>query len=158
MHRRNVTQSDFNPIVNGGFIPWGTCRLALQLVWSGSQRRIPYLTPTLSNVGTLSIEFPQPSRAPDVTDILANLPLPCLENLTFCTDYFSPLPWPHADFLALSSRSSFHTHLQSLNISDFSIGAAELAECCPLCLQCSGWKFQMILETAWNLSSRIPFS
>ncbi|KAJ7788665.1 hypothetical protein B0H14DRAFT_2947722 [Mycena olivaceomarginata] len=106
-----------------------TCRLVLQLVWSGSQRRIPYLTPTLSNVGTLSVEFPQPSCAPDVTDILANLTLPCLENLTFRSDYFSPLPWPHADFLALSSRSSFHTHLQSLNISDFSIGAAELTEC-----------------------------
>ncbi|KAJ7806787.1 hypothetical protein B0H14DRAFT_3882250 [Mycena olivaceomarginata] len=106
-----------------------TCRLVLQLVWSGSQRRIPYLSPTLSNVGTLSIEFPQPSCAPDVTDILANLTLPCLENLTFRSDYFSPLPWPHADFLALSSRSSFHTHLQSLNISDFSIGAAELTEC-----------------------------
>ncbi|KAJ7263953.1 hypothetical protein C8J57DRAFT_420627 [Mycena rebaudengoi] len=112
-----------------GLSPGTTCRLALQLVWSGSQRRIPYLTSTLSNVGTLSIEFPQPSCAPDVTDILANLTLPCLENLTFRSDYFSPLPWPHADFLALSSRSSFHTHLQSLNISDFSIGAAELAEC-----------------------------
>ncbi|KAF7368517.1 F-box domain-containing protein [Mycena venus] len=109
--------------------PGTTCRLVLQLVWSGSQRRIPYLTPTLSNVGTLSIEFPQPSCAPDVTDILANLTLPCLENLTFCSDFSSPLPWPHADFLALSSRSSFHTHLRSLNISDFSIGAAELAEC-----------------------------
>ncbi|KAJ7861602.1 hypothetical protein B0H13DRAFT_2072704 [Mycena leptocephala] len=109
--------------------PGTTCRLALQLVWSGSQRRIPYLTPTLSNVGTLSIEFPQPSCAPDVTDILTNLTLPCLENLTIRSDYFSPLPWPHADFLAVASRSSFHTHLRSLNISDFSIGAAELAEC-----------------------------
>ncbi|KAJ7463521.1 hypothetical protein B0H11DRAFT_2053215 [Mycena galericulata] len=111
-----------------GLSPGTTCRLALQLVWSGSQRRIPYLAPTLSSVGTLSIEFPQPSCVPDVTDILANLTLPCLENLTFRSDYFSPVPWPHADFLAVSSRSSFHTHLQSLNISDFSIGAAELAE------------------------------
>ncbi|KAJ7761263.1 hypothetical protein DFH07DRAFT_815851 [Mycena maculata] len=112
-----------------GLSPMTTCRLALQLVWSGSQRRIPYLTPTLSNVGTLSIEFPQPSCAPDVTDILANLTLPCLEILTFRSCYFTPLPWPHADFLALSSRSSFYTHLRSLNISDFSIGAVELAEC-----------------------------
>ncbi|KAJ7347190.1 hypothetical protein DFH08DRAFT_867543 [Mycena albidolilacea] len=106
-----------------------TCRLALQLVWSGSQRRIPHIAPTSSNIGTLSIEFPQPSCAPDVADILANLTLPCLANLTFRSDYSSPLPWPHADFLALSSRSSFHTNLRSLNISDFSIGAAELAEC-----------------------------
>ncbi|KAJ7466362.1 hypothetical protein FB451DRAFT_1260722 [Mycena latifolia] len=112
-----------------GLSPGTTYRLALQLVWSGSQRRIPYLTSTLSNVGTLSIEFPQPSCAPDVTDILANLTLPCLENLTFRSDYLSPLPWPHADFLTLSSRSSFYPHLRSLNISDFSIGAAELAEC-----------------------------
>ncbi|KAJ7801637.1 hypothetical protein B0H14DRAFT_2894766 [Mycena olivaceomarginata] len=88
-----------------------TCRLVLQLVWSGSQ------PPTLSNVGTLSIEFPQPSCAPDVTDILANLTLPCLENLTFRSDYFSRLPWPHADFLALSSRFLL-TELQRLEISD----------------------------------------
>ncbi|KAJ7488511.1 hypothetical protein B0H11DRAFT_2012933 [Mycena galericulata] len=112
-----------------GLSPGTTCRLVLQLFWSGSQRRIPYLTPTLSNVATLSIEFPQPSCAPDVTDILANLTLPCLENLTFRSDYSSPVPWPHADFVFLSSRSSFHTHLRFLNISDFSIGAAELAEC-----------------------------
>ncbi|KAJ6467939.1 hypothetical protein DFH09DRAFT_1223060 [Mycena vulgaris] len=126
-----ITLSKVTPALSSmaGLSPGTTCRLALQLVWSGSQRRIPYLTPTLSNVGTLSIDFPQPSCAPDVTDILANLTLPCLENLTFRSDYFSPLPWPHADFLALSSRSSFHTHLRSLNISDFSIGAAELAEC-----------------------------
>ncbi|KAJ7477541.1 hypothetical protein FB451DRAFT_191262 [Mycena latifolia] len=76
-----------------------------------------------------SFEFPQPSCAPDVTDILANLTLPCLENLTLRSDYLSPLPRPHADFLTLSSRSSFYTHLRSLNISDFSIGAAELAQC-----------------------------
>ncbi|KAF8202709.1 hypothetical protein K438DRAFT_2015274 [Mycena galopus ATCC 62051] len=106
-----------------------TCRLALQLVWSGSQRRIPYLTPTLSNIGTLSIEFPQPSCAPDVTDIFANLTLPSLENLTFRSDYSSPLLWPHAAFLALSSRSSFHVHLLTLNLSDFTVAAAELAEC-----------------------------
>ncbi|KAJ7684225.1 hypothetical protein DFH06DRAFT_1155060 [Mycena polygramma] len=105
-----------------------TCRLELQLLWTGSQRRIPYLTPTSSDIGTLSIEFPQPNCAPDVTDILANLTLPCLENLTFRSEYVSPLPWPHADFLALSSRSSFPTHLRSLDIADFSIGAAELAE------------------------------
>ncbi|KAJ6456678.1 hypothetical protein C8R45DRAFT_1034036 [Mycena sanguinolenta] len=112
-----------------GLSPGTTCRLALQLHWSGSQRRIPHITSMSSNIGTLSIEFPQPTSAPDVADILANLTLPCLENLTFRSEYFSPLLWPHADFLALSSRSSFHTHLRSLDISDFSIGAAELAEC-----------------------------
>ncbi|KAJ6498444.1 hypothetical protein C8R47DRAFT_306884 [Mycena vitilis] len=111
-----------------GLYPGTTCRLVLQLLWSGSQRRIPYLTPTSSDIGTLSIEFPQPSCAPDVTDILANLTLPCLENLTFRSEYSSPLPWPHAEFLALSSRSSFPAHLGSLDLSDFSIGAAELAE------------------------------
>ncbi|KAJ7190270.1 hypothetical protein GGX14DRAFT_606120 [Mycena pura] len=108
-----------------------TCSLALQLAWSGSDRRIPYLTPTLSNVGSLSIKFPRPmSWVPNVTDILANLTLPCLETLRFRSNYYlSPIPWPHAEFLALSSRSSFHTHLRSLKIDDFSIGAAELAEC-----------------------------
>ncbi|KAF7364477.1 F-box domain-containing protein [Mycena sanguinolenta] len=111
MRRRHVTKSNCSSIVNGGFIPWDN------------------MSPCTS---TYLERFPasySPRSAPDVTDMLANLTLPCLENLTFRSDYSSPLPWPHADFLALSSRSSFHTHLLSLNISDFAIAAAELAEC-----------------------------
>ncbi|KAJ7307629.1 hypothetical protein DFH08DRAFT_975454 [Mycena albidolilacea] len=116
MHRRHVTQSDLSPIVNGWFILWDNMS--------------PYTSTCLERFLTsYSVSKPNVVQRRNSFDILANLTLPCLENLTFRSDYFSPLPWPHSDVLALSSRSSFHTHLQSLNISDCSIGAAELIEC-----------------------------
>ncbi|KAJ7641123.1 hypothetical protein FB45DRAFT_899491 [Roridomyces roridus] len=99
------------------------CRLELHL---GVHRGIPYLAPILSRVGTLSVECSQ--NATDIKDLFDNLTLPDLLHLTLRSG--AGLTWPHAAFLGLSSRSSFHAHLHTLDISDFGvIGAAQLTEC-----------------------------
>lgn len=42
---------------------------------------------------------------------------------------WSPLSWAHSEFIALSSRSSFHDHLQILQLLHVAISEGELLPC-----------------------------
>ncbi|KAJ7896732.1 hypothetical protein B0H14DRAFT_2678540 [Mycena olivaceomarginata] len=66
--------------------------------------------------------------------VFSALTLPHLQTLRMLSDEYNidrsyPLPWPHAQFLALCSRSSLDVHLRSLIMYDVHITAPELLEC-----------------------------
>ncbi|KAJ7687714.1 hypothetical protein B0H17DRAFT_1069559 [Mycena rosella] len=61
-------------------------------------------------------------------DPFEHLALPSLKELTMVPTQLR-FPWQHTQFLALSTRSSFHTHLQSLYLFDSIITETELIEC-----------------------------
>ncbi|KAJ7315387.1 hypothetical protein DFH08DRAFT_1040089 [Mycena albidolilacea] len=65
--------------------------------------------------------------------MLAGLTLPHLQRLTLWIHRVQypefRLPWRHAEFLAFSMRSSFHTHLKALHLPHVLITEKELVEC-----------------------------
>jgi hypothetical protein len=74
----------------------------------------------------------EPSHSENALGTLfANLTLPFLTHLELeYQNYPSfPLIWPHAEFLALSTRSDFDSHLQSLQIFEVHITDTQLLEC-----------------------------
>ncbi|KAJ7130677.1 hypothetical protein C8R46DRAFT_672892 [Mycena filopes] len=104
--------------------------------------------PLTSNAQAFTVEFLDPHFIPLEYDIVDPLfePLKCdialkslmseitlshLLHLNLESDNwpFLPLPWPHADFLALCARSSFHTQLRTLDISPVHITEEQLLEC-----------------------------
>ncbi|KAJ7114723.1 hypothetical protein C8R44DRAFT_928598 [Mycena epipterygia] len=62
---------------------------------------------------------------------IENLTLPSLETFELNAQEYPrlPLPWPHAEFLGLSARSSFHTHLLCLSIPHSVVTVEQLLEC-----------------------------
>ncbi|KAJ7687704.1 hypothetical protein B0H17DRAFT_1180742 [Mycena rosella] len=68
---------------------------------------------------------------PTVAKVVGTLTLPSLEEIKLISTYSLrfPLPWPHSEFIALSVRSSFHTHLKALHISHSILTETELIEC-----------------------------
>ncbi|KAJ7894884.1 hypothetical protein B0H14DRAFT_3640645 [Mycena olivaceomarginata] len=90
---------------------------------------------TSSNISSLVLEATTWSFRPQnclqtFDQIFASLTLPSLRDLSFtASDKWVVLPWPHQQFLALCDRSSFHTHLHSLQLSRVRITDAELIEC-----------------------------
>ncbi|KAJ7700857.1 hypothetical protein B0H17DRAFT_214218 [Mycena rosella] len=66
-----------------------------------------------------------------VSKIIDGLTLPNLAELKLCSEeYFGlPVPWPHVQCLALSTRSAFQSHLRSLQLHHCVITEAELLEC-----------------------------
>lgn len=93
------------------------------------------LRPVSSYTTSLVISLAEAFRLTDCTEallaIFANLTLPHLQYLGFESEEYPVyhLPWPHAAFLALASRSSFSTHLLHLQLSHITISEAELVEC-----------------------------
>ncbi|KAJ7181298.1 hypothetical protein C8R43DRAFT_968867 [Mycena crocata] len=65
-----------------------------------------------------------------VERVLASISLPHLIDFVFVATDFppTPIPWPHSQFLGLSERSSFRTHLISLNLHHVAIPCAELVQ------------------------------
>ncbi|KAJ7147742.1 hypothetical protein C8R43DRAFT_1010551 [Mycena crocata] len=91
------------------------------------------IPPTSSDIGRLSMdvaEWIQPEIcAKFLGDIFASLTLPYLRDLSFeVGDWRCVLPWPHEEFLAASSRSSFHSHLSTLELYYTFITEEELLE------------------------------
>ncbi|KAJ7177212.1 hypothetical protein C8R43DRAFT_506415 [Mycena crocata] len=95
---------------------------------------------TMSDISTFSLELYYNSSSPTMAQasaqIFASLTLPHLRDLGFkdCREdrlsiIADRLPWPHAEFLSLSIRSSFHTHLETLRLLCVIITEAELVEC-----------------------------
>ncbi|KAJ6546756.1 hypothetical protein DFH09DRAFT_1506528 [Mycena vulgaris] len=102
--------------------------------------------PVTSAISVLSIAvedgFSPSNIGHTMSTILGSLTLPVLDTLVLIS-YEYPhlvLPWPHTQFLALGRRSSFHTHLQSLELSHADIDEAQLLECLSTlpCLECLG--------------------
>ncbi|KAJ7703888.1 hypothetical protein B0H17DRAFT_38643 [Mycena rosella] len=108
-----------------------TLSLRLCLTSPGDLFHIPSAT---SNVAFLDIDVPWdiPTSAQQLLhQLFASLTLPFLERLGFQTTEPPPvaLPWPHPQFLSLSQRSAFHTHLFELLLDDVAIADTELIEC-----------------------------
>ncbi|KAJ7340005.1 hypothetical protein DFH08DRAFT_938786 [Mycena albidolilacea] len=107
--------------------------------WNASHSSLGLQIPqTSSNISSLVLEATTWSFRPQnclqtFDQILASLTLPSLCDLSFTvSDKWVVLPWPHQQFLALCDRSSFHTHLHSLQLSCVRITDAELIECLPV--------------------------
>ncbi|KAJ7641108.1 hypothetical protein FB45DRAFT_899448 [Roridomyces roridus] len=106
-----------------GLSAGATCRLEL-VVGLVPSRLI--LHPTSSDIHTLAVEFSSPPFDSVASSLVKGLTLPRLQTLAFRSTH--TISWPHAPFLALSSRSSFSEHLISLDLSRFAITPAELIE------------------------------
>ncbi|KAJ7081041.1 hypothetical protein C8R43DRAFT_1245185 [Mycena crocata] len=89
----------------------------------------PPIQSTTSNISSLSIAAVWCFDARrGIHSIFTALVLPNLHDLTLKTTNFR-LAWPHDDFLSLCERSSFHTHLKSLDVSHVTITAHQVLEC-----------------------------
>ncbi|KAJ6496049.1 hypothetical protein C8R45DRAFT_1131812 [Mycena sanguinolenta] len=94
------------------------------------------LPQTTSNISSLSLEVAPFGRTftarclQTFAEILAALTLPSLRELSFKVDCDIPsLPWPHSQFMVFSIRSSFHSHLHSLNLFYVAITETQLVDC-----------------------------
>ncbi|KAJ7491770.1 hypothetical protein B0H11DRAFT_2007797 [Mycena galericulata] len=89
----------------------------------------------ISPISSLSLNvvdgFSRVNIGPTMARIIEGLTLPSLENLEIDSEEYPdlPLPWPHAQFLGLSTRSSFDTHLRCLKLYHSVITETELLEC-----------------------------
>ncbi|KAF8173253.1 hypothetical protein K438DRAFT_1850798 [Mycena galopus ATCC 62051] len=98
--------------------------------WLGIECR-----PQNSSVSTFEIEFMLESvldrSQAALASIFRNLTLPLLKKLQLEAEYYPPctILWPHAEFLALSARSDFDSHLTSLEIYEVHITEEQLLEC-----------------------------
>ncbi|KAJ7830337.1 hypothetical protein B0H14DRAFT_3464940 [Mycena olivaceomarginata] len=103
--------------------------------WSRSAHPDLAIAHTSSDVGRLAIEltgeFFKHHCQQALGSIFAGLTLPRLKGLTFESENYPrfPLVWPHAQFLALCQRSSFHAHLQSLSLHHVHITEPQLLQC-----------------------------
>ncbi|KAJ7676307.1 hypothetical protein B0H17DRAFT_1140028 [Mycena rosella] len=92
------------------------------------------VSPGTSDIATLGValvrDFDSTHCIQMLNSIFANLTLPLLENIMLESHAYphSVLPWPHHQFLSLVARSSFDTHLRSLEIYDVCITHAQLLE------------------------------
>ncbi|KAJ6467770.1 hypothetical protein C8R45DRAFT_1171182 [Mycena sanguinolenta] len=85
---------------------------------------------TSSNIGSFSLDVQGFFRpAPGLlAEIFAALTRPLLRDISF-TAPAETLSWPHSRFIAFSARSSFQTHLHSLNLLGVAITEPELTDC-----------------------------
>ncbi|KAJ7489095.1 hypothetical protein FB451DRAFT_1223720 [Mycena latifolia] len=93
------------------------------------------VSPVTSDISALTIEvsgaFSPSNVGPMMAKLMGSLTLPALEKLSLFSTHSPPLlaPWPHPEFLALSTRSSFPTQLRALHLPHCIITEAELIEC-----------------------------
>lgn len=89
------------------------------------------IPPTSSNIQCLSLNirgnFVQHRCTQTQSAIFEALTLPHLTELTFSSARY-PLAWPRGAFLSFSPRSSFQTHLQSLDLAQVGLTELELLE------------------------------
>ncbi|KAF8181128.1 hypothetical protein K438DRAFT_1187952 [Mycena galopus ATCC 62051] len=93
----------------------------------------PSSTPSVrSDLAALDIhvsDFSATTAREGLEMFLASLTLPSLTKLAFVVGApypHLPLPWPNTQFFALSERSCFHSHLNSLHLYDVTISEQEL--------------------------------
>ncbi|KAJ7729487.1 hypothetical protein B0H14DRAFT_529495 [Mycena olivaceomarginata] len=102
-------------------------------VHSGALHLLQNAPPTVSEIGCFSIEMldTYPESHQVIGEIFAALTLPQLHELalTAATPWTIPLVWPRVEFLALSARSSFPTHLHVLELRNVVLTEPELIEC-----------------------------
>ncbi|KAJ7489101.1 hypothetical protein FB451DRAFT_682673 [Mycena latifolia] len=94
-----------------------------------------HFQPVTSEISAFTIEVggeSSPSNVgPTIAKIIGSLTLPALDKLSLFSTHSPALlvAWPHAEFLGLSIRSSFPTHLRALQLSHCIITEPELIEC-----------------------------
>ncbi|KAJ7792844.1 hypothetical protein B0H14DRAFT_3561997, partial [Mycena olivaceomarginata] len=102
-------------------------------VHSGVLSLLQKAPPTVSEIGCFSIEMldTYPESHQVIGEIFATLTLPQLHELalTAAIPWTIPLVWPRVEFLALSARSSFPTHLHVLELRNVVLTEPELIEC-----------------------------
>ncbi|KAJ7491726.1 hypothetical protein B0H11DRAFT_2191192 [Mycena galericulata] len=94
----------------------------------------PNIPPVISTVGALSMDTRNGFSREDCLGafgaILPILTLPSLHEFSFNSVQYPAFPiyWPHTEFLAISARSSFDSHLHTLRLAHVVITEAELLE------------------------------
>ncbi|KAJ7688173.1 hypothetical protein B0H17DRAFT_1203177 [Mycena rosella] len=89
----------------------------------------------ISDISTLPIYVADGFSTSDIgqtiTKVISGMTLPILEELKMESQEYPNLllPWPRRQFLALSARSSFPTHLRALQLYHWVFMEAELLEC-----------------------------
>ncbi|KAJ6605187.1 hypothetical protein DFH09DRAFT_1353740 [Mycena vulgaris] len=112
-----------------------TAKFTLLLSAFGDLSTATHLPAMTSNIPSFRIEVRDGFSANDIgttmAKILDSLTLPGLQELKINSEEYPSLslPWAHTSFLALSSRSSFHAHLLSLQLYHSVITEPELLEC-----------------------------
>ncbi|KAJ7473987.1 hypothetical protein FB451DRAFT_1367038 [Mycena latifolia] len=95
---------------------------------------MPHITAEIAALFLVAVAgFSSTNAGPMLAKIVGSLTLPGLKALGLESKEYPrlPLPWPHTQFLALAARSSFHIHLQELDLYHSIITEAELIECLP---------------------------
>ncbi|KAJ7142910.1 hypothetical protein C8R44DRAFT_974394 [Mycena epipterygia] len=93
------------------------------------------LPPITSHLSGFSIDvqegFVPATVGPTIAKIVECLTLPALQEFEIESEEYPhfPLPWAHAEFLGLSARSAFHTHLRTLRLYHSVISEPQLLEC-----------------------------
>ncbi|KAJ7778053.1 hypothetical protein DFH07DRAFT_936600 [Mycena maculata] len=98
---------------------------------------VPNMPPITFNILALSLSardcYTREPCLRSFNTIFSVLTLSRLQRLRFWVSWTwsraYPFEWPHKEFLALSARSSFHTHQQTLQLLFVVITDAELVEC-----------------------------
>ncbi|KAJ6535511.1 hypothetical protein B0H19DRAFT_1271261 [Mycena capillaripes] len=99
------------------------------LALSGEEPLQVHTPPLISRIemSALEVDFQQSNQVSG--SIFSVLSFPLLRHFRIQIGYdFYPTRWPHEQFLSLSARSSFDTHLTSLDLSDVHITEPELLE------------------------------
>ncbi|KAJ7657205.1 hypothetical protein DFH06DRAFT_459185 [Mycena polygramma] len=103
--------------------------------WTRYNNNLPNILPaTTSNIAGLSIDtrdyFKPEECVAALSDIFTSLTLPHLRALKFVSEEApsSLMYWAHSPFLALATRSSFSTNLNSLHLCDVVVTEADLLD------------------------------
>ncbi|KAJ7263111.1 hypothetical protein C8J57DRAFT_1631187 [Mycena rebaudengoi] len=111
-------------------------RFQLQLWYLGTAEAVHFtLPPVTSDIFAFHFQIKPSYYQVDmehvVSIIMDSLTLPCVAELRFSSvrHPHTLFPWPHVSFLRMCIRSSFHTHLQVLDISYVFITEPEVFEC-----------------------------
>ncbi|KAF7354318.1 F-box domain-containing protein [Mycena venus] len=102
--------------------------------WDQSHSAGLHIPQTSSNIASLLLEvtwdFDSHHCVQTFTEMLDGFTLPSLHDLSFkSSESDRDLLWSHLPFLSLAARSSFHTHLHSLQLASVCITEVRLVEC-----------------------------
>ncbi|KAF7378324.1 F-box domain-containing protein [Mycena sanguinolenta] len=107
------------------------CAIVISIEISGYHPSGLGILHTTSNIGRLGLRVngfcSVASTLQILDDMFGVLTLPTVHDLIFAAQ--NPLPWPHTQFIGLSIRSSFNTHLYSLNLHCVKIAQQQLIDC-----------------------------
>ncbi|KAJ7487346.1 hypothetical protein B0H11DRAFT_1913505 [Mycena galericulata] len=92
---------------------------------------LPPLELDIKNLSICFIDHFLPTHCEQTLTRIFNLSFPVLENILVTARAYpsSLIPWPHTAFISLCARSSFETHLHTLELYDVWITGHKLVDC-----------------------------